>query len=233
VVLSAISLHKRKIGSPLKSQKFNALLDCVYYFHQCSHGWALDAEGRLRDVPAATSKGEWPRRSIVPVHHVEERGGFVWLFFGSKDLPADARPPIPYVSELDDASWKAVYGEIEFESNHSAVFDNATDVSHIHYVHSSSFGNQNKPEILDMTAEADEFGVTSKFKLYNKPSSVFWEWTKVPVVEVTATAFLPSTSVISFTLGAGKHAMRIEQLFTSTCSPRAGARTTFVPGEGY
>ena len=31
---------------------------------------------------------------------VEEKGGFVWVFYGSRSLPADARPPIPYCDEL-------------------------------------------------------------------------------------------------------------------------------------
>ena len=38
------------------------------------------------------------------------QGGFVWLFYGSKNFPADERPPIPYVPELDDPTWKPVYG---------------------------------------------------------------------------------------------------------------------------
>lgn len=38
--------------------------------------------------------------------------------------------------------WKAVYGEMEFECGHWQVFENAIDMSHIHYVHDSSFGNK-------------------------------------------------------------------------------------------
>jgi nitrite reductase/ring-hydroxylating ferredoxin subunit len=96
------------------------------------HGWGLDGSGRLLDVPAAEHPGEWPRRPVVPTHAVQERGGFVWLWYGARDLPADERPPIPHVPELDDPAWKAVYGEFEFECNHSAVFENAIDMAHIH-----------------------------------------------------------------------------------------------------
>jgi phenylpropionate dioxygenase-like ring-hydroxylating dioxygenase large terminal subunit len=39
--------------------------------------------GRLKDVPAAT-KGALPKRPVVDTYHVEEKGGYVWLFFGSK-----------------------------------------------------------------------------------------------------------------------------------------------------
>lgn len=49
----------------------------------------------------------------------------------------------------------------------------------------------------------DAWGVVSEFKLTNKPVNPLWEFTSVPEVEVTAKAMLPSTSVISFTLGAG------------------------------
>lgn len=52
------------------------------------------------------------------VLQVEERGGFIWLFWGDKGLPADERPPIPFTPELEDPSWHAVYGEIEFECGH-------------------------------------------------------------------------------------------------------------------
>ena len=70
------------------------------------------------------------------------QGGFIWLFYGSKSLPVEERPPIPCVPELEDPSWKPVYGEIEFECNHWSVFENAIDMAHIHYLHNDTFGNQ-------------------------------------------------------------------------------------------
>jgi len=168
------------------------------------HGWAFDGDGCLVSVPAAETLGEWPkRRQIVGVHDVVEKGGFLWVWYGTTDLPIQARPPIPMVPELEDTAWKAVYGEIEFECNHSAVFENALDMAHIHYVHASSFGNQKKPQIRDMECVSDSLGVTATFKLHNKPASPFWNWSKIDEVHVTAKAFLPSTSAISFTLGNG------------------------------
>lgn len=76
------------------------------------------------------------------------QGGFIWLFYGSKSLPKDERPPIPIVDELEDPSWKPVYGEIEFECNHWSVFENAIDMAHIHYLHNDTFGNQVWPASL-------------------------------------------------------------------------------------
>ncbi|PSC71770.1 zeaxanthin epoxidase [Micractinium conductrix] len=167
------------------------------------HGWALDGHAQLRDVPASENKGEWPKRALADSWPVEEKGGFVWVFYGSRSLPADARPPIPYCDELDDPSWKAVYAEIEFDAGHFGVFENAIDMAHIHYLHGDSFGNQGKPEIKGMQATTDAHCVTATFTIHNKASNPFWELFQVPEVHVTAKAFLPSTSLVTFTLGGG------------------------------
>ena len=45
--------------------------------------------------------------------------------------------------------------------------------------------------------------MTATFKLRNKPVNVLWAWTQVPEVHVTARAYLPSTSLVTFTLGNG------------------------------
>lgn len=137
-------------------------------------------------------------------YDVVERGGFVWLFFGSRDLPMQERPPIPMTPQLEDDAWHPVYGEFTFDAPHWPVFQNAIDMAHIHYLHNNSFGNQEKPDIRGVKeTEADAWGVTSMFSLTNKPVNALWSFTAVPEVVVTAKAMLPSTSVISFTLGAG------------------------------
>ncbi|KAK3247277.1 hypothetical protein CYMTET_43220 [Cymbomonas tetramitiformis] len=167
------------------------------------HGWAFDSDGRLLEVPANAAGETLPKRPLLGSYPIEERGGFVWLFWGSKSMPEDARPPIPLVPELEDPQWSASYGEFEFNAPYMPVFENAIDMAHIHYLHNGSFGNQGAPEISEIKAEIDAYGVTSTFSMQNKPPSVLWEFAKTPKVDVTAKALLPTTSVISFTLGAG------------------------------
>ncbi|KAL4451408.1 hypothetical protein ABPG77_009480 [Micractinium sp. CCAP 211/92] len=201
--LPAYALTFARRGAPLSEgwvehgKDGHSCVVCPY------HAWALDGEGVLRDVPAAEHKGEWAQRPLVDSWPVEEKGGFVWVFYGSKSLPAEERPPIPYVPELDDPSWRAVYEEIEFDCGHFGVFENAIDMAHIHYLHGDSFGNSGKPVIKDMQASVDPFCVTATFTIHNKPVNAFWALFKVPEVHVTAKAFLPSTSLVTFELGAG------------------------------
>lgn len=54
-----------------------------------------------------------------------------------------------------------------------------------------------------MAATSDAYSCTATFKIHNKPVNAFWALFQVPSVEVTAIAFLPSTSVVSFTLANG------------------------------
>lgn len=109
------------------------------------------------------------------------QGGFVWLFYGSKDMPEDERPPIPYVPELDDSQWRPVFGEIEFECGHWGVFENAIDMAHIHYLHSDSFGNEDHPEIKNMTCSTNAYGISADFALHNKPVNALWGFSEVGI----------------------------------------------------
>jgi hypothetical protein len=50
--------------------------------------------------------------------------------------------PLPSPPTPQDPSWRAVYGEIEFDSGHWGVFENAIDMAHIHYLHGDRWGGE-------------------------------------------------------------------------------------------
>ena len=167
------------------------------------HGWAFDGRGVLREVPANSAGETLPQRPLLESFHVTEQAGFVWLFYGDENLPPDARPPLPLIPEFASPDWHPVYGEFQFDAPHGAVFENAIDFAHIHYLHNSSFGNQKAPQVRDMQASSGPFGVDTSFRIQNKPVNALWEWSRVPEVLVHAKALLPSTSVVGFTLSHG------------------------------
>ena len=45
-------------------------------------------------------QGDWPKKPVVSSYDVVEQGGFVWLFYGSRSVPEDVRPPIPMMPEV-------------------------------------------------------------------------------------------------------------------------------------
>lgn len=72
-----------------------------------------------------------------------------------------------------------MYGEIEFECSHWSVFENAIDMAHIHYLHGDSFGNEDMPQIRQMTCSSNAYGINADFVLHNKPVNAMWEFSKV------------------------------------------------------
>eukprot|EP00879_Flechtneria_rotunda_P001340 GHRR01001490.1.p1 GENE.GHRR01001490.1~~GHRR01001490.1.p1 ORF type:complete len:182 (+),score=48.78 GHRR01001490.1:390-935(+) len=76
-------------------------------------------------------------------------------------------------------------------------------MAHIHYLHADSFGNAEKPKVMDMASERDTWETSCHFRIHNKPMNKMWEWTSVPSVPVTAKAMLPSTSAVHIELAHG------------------------------
>ena len=172
----------------------SSVLVCGY------HGWQIDGHGLLHAVPANSDGETLPQRPLVETFPVREEAGFVWLWYGDAAVPGDVRAPLPLIPEFSLPGWRAVYGEFEFDAPHQSVFENAIDFAHIHYLHGSSFGNQDAPQVRNMAAQSDAWGVHSTFVINNKPVSPLWEWTRVPEVLVHAKALMPCTSVVGFTL---------------------------------
>lgn len=190
-------------GAPLgKGKIIGNSVSCPY------HGWEFDgACGALTRIPSCASCGKMLPRVAIPSYWCEEKGGFIWLFFENQNRMDDSKieiPPIPHIPELDAPDWKPVYGKFHFKAPHWTVFDNAIDMTHIHYLHNSSFGDDANPVIrYDNAIWQDAHKFIQDFTIKNKPVSPLWEWTRTGDVQVRATVFLPSTSSIQIFLGKG------------------------------
>lgn len=181
------------------------------------HGWVFDTHGKLARVPSQKCDcTHLPKRQILPTYTdvVHEEDGYVWYLYGSE---GDRDPPPIPTRKLEDmiareraigVPWRPVYGEIAFDAPHWNVFDNAIDITHIHYLHGDSFGNSSKPEIKDFEILGQNDGGTvehvhMRFKIHNKPANLLWHWTIVDDVNVDMQIWLPYTSIIKISLGAG------------------------------
>lgn len=86
----------------------------------------------------------------------------MWLFFGDKALPAEERPPLPTVPALSAPGWHVVQGELAFEANHAAVFDNALSLGALQ----AALGGRDTPGggAGEVEVERDTWGVTTRFR---------------------------------------------------------------------
>ncbi|XRB04966.1 rieske domain-containing protein [Pycnococcus provasolii] len=208
------------------------------------HGWAFDGKGHLLEVPAEGSDATLPKRPLLTSYPVLERGGFVWVFYdpartrdaslSATEIASMPATPIPMIAELLAAHspggratpdsrqrWTAVHGSFEMKAPHMAVFENAIDVSHIHFLHGGTFGNEDVPSIRDMKLRTvGDTSVEARFELTNKSQPYFEVIQKLykqmknqkdvdgkqdggEEISITAIAMLPCTSVIAFELRGG------------------------------
>lgn len=169
------------------------------------HGWAFDENGMIAEIPSLPNGQSLPSNQVLDVYDVEEKCGFVWLFFGARSIPMADRPPIPYIKEFDaphGSKWTRIYGEIDIDAPYFNVFDNAIDISHIHYLH--SFGNKENPIVSNIKmCDKDAFSCSGTLNIKNKPVNMLWNWTKTNIVPVNISIHLPTTSAIKIRLGNG------------------------------
>jgi phenylpropionate dioxygenase-like ring-hydroxylating dioxygenase large terminal subunit len=110
---------------------------------QCPyHGWEFDPDGTLVKVP---SSGNIPCKGDIQSYSVVEDGGFIWASDTKDTLPTR------YCEELFDPSWVKVYGSRELQGNIYDWILNATDISHINFVH--DFADEDNARVRNTKVE--------------------------------------------------------------------------------
>ncbi len=102
-------------------------LRCMY------HGLLFSAEGRCIEIPG---QDIIPPRATVATYPVAERFGWIWIWLG--DEPCDESLLPPAVAS-DHPELFTSQTHIDYEANYGLVIDNLLDLSHLSYVHASSF----------------------------------------------------------------------------------------------
>lgn len=181
--------------------------DCI----RCPyHGWKYQADGKCIDIPANQPGASIPKEAHVDSYPVQEKYGFIWLFYG--DLPEEKRPPIPSLPEFDDATLRPFYYESKVNTHYTRTLENSLDFTHISIVHGKSFGNAFKKEqkILQYDIEMDDWSVNLKvdFMNYTKPNGIFkYVYFLRPSnskVESKSTFYLPNINKLEVDFGTGK-----------------------------
>lgn len=115
---------------PLVNGKLEGdVLTCGY------HGLKYDYAGQCIAIPMQERA---PSGIFIKAYAVKEYGGFVWFWAGDKDLADDsAFPDMPW---LNDNNWQVEVGFLEISSNYVHLHENLLDLSHLSFLHETSFG---------------------------------------------------------------------------------------------
>lgn len=127
---------------PLVNGKLEGdVLTCGY------HGLQYDCTGNCIAIPMQQRE---PSGISVKAYAVKEYGGFVWFWGGSLDSADETTfPNMPW---LDDKQWQVEVGFLEIASNYVHLHENLLDLSHLSFLHETSFGT---PEYAKAPVETE------------------------------------------------------------------------------
>ena len=134
-------------------------LSCVY------HGWTFADEGMCVEVPSSGAGRPVPPTAHLPVIHVRERYGLIWI------CPGDPVADIPKMDAEDDPAYRRINSGVDrWMTSVTRMTDNFLDISHFPYVHAGTFGieaNRDVPRIELRQLDEDFFGYRYEVEVDN------------------------------------------------------------------
>jgi phenylpropionate dioxygenase-like ring-hydroxylating dioxygenase large terminal subunit len=119
------------------------------------HGFAFDANGQCRHIPANGRQGKIPKGMEVASFTLREAHGLIWLWLGKA---RETYPPLPYFSELE-SGWR--YGTVtaNWSVHYTRAIENQLDVAHLAFVHRTTIGAGGRSFVDGPYVEADASGI--------------------------------------------------------------------------
>lgn len=99
------------------------------------HGFRFACSGICNDIPG---KDTIPQGVRVRRYPVAARDSWIWVWMGDADAADESLIPASW--SLDDPDLETRSGHVDYRAYYELVNDNLTDLSHLTYVHSQSFG---------------------------------------------------------------------------------------------
>ncbi len=157
-LLSDVCVHRG--GSLSAGSKVGNSVQCPY------HGWRFGADGICTHIPAQPDL-RIPAKARVDAYPTLERYGWIWAFLG--DLPESERPPLPTLDWIDDPAIRVVSGHFDWQASWDRIIENGLDFAHAPFVHGSTFGDPDHPEIEAFDVESDAWSGSAQM-LMRRPA---------------------------------------------------------------
>jgi phenylpropionate dioxygenase-like ring-hydroxylating dioxygenase large terminal subunit len=128
------------------------LIECGY------HGFQFGTDGRCVRVPTMSS----PAPIRVETYPVREIGPLVWIYLGDKER-IDAVPLPPAMDWMIDPGFAIRKGSMQIAANYLLLKENVLDLTHLGYVHASSFQITDWVNPPSVTEEGDTVAYRQEF----------------------------------------------------------------------
>ncbi|MFT5539988.1 MAG: 5,5'-dehydrodivanillate O-demethylase [Alphaproteobacteria bacterium] len=100
----------------------------------CYHGWLFDAQGKCLEQPAERPDSNYKDKVRQGAYEVQDLGGFVWAYIGPQPAPL-----IPHYDLLHRTDGRRVLTCSEDYCNWLQKAENGLDLSHLPFLHASSY----------------------------------------------------------------------------------------------
>ena len=122
----------------------NGVLRCCY------HGWSFGAGGACVEIPSADPDFPIPRNANLPRYHSRLRYGLVWVC--AAETP---RGEIPAIDEEDTEEFRRINNPVQcWQTSATRMTDNFLDIAHFPWVHTGTFGNQQRTHVPNINIES-------------------------------------------------------------------------------
>ncbi|MDH6055263.1 aromatic ring-hydroxylating dioxygenase subunit alpha [Umezakia ovalisporum] len=169
------------------------------------HGWKFQADGQCIEIPSNAPGTPIPKKARVDNYPIQEKYGFVWLFYG--DLPEAQRPPLPTFPEDMVSTMRPVYDHSIDNANYARLMEANLDFTHVIAVHKKSFGQRipiNKT--IKYQVEKYDWGAVAKVNyesLGNAKNFLNFLLGGRPELKTKLTLYLPNVTLAEISVGRG------------------------------
>ncbi|MDP5338239.1 MAG: Rieske 2Fe-2S domain-containing protein, partial [Nodularia sp. (in: cyanobacteria)] len=169
------------------------------------HGWKFQTDGQCVEIPSNGTEVAIPKKARVDNYPVQEKYGFVWLFYG--DLPEGERPSLPTFPEYMVSTMRPVYDDSIDNANYARLMEANLDFTHVIAVHKKSFG-QRIPIDTTIKYQVDKYdwGAVAKVNyesLGNSKSFLNFLLGGRPELKTKLTLYLPNVTLAEISVGRG------------------------------
>ncbi|MDZ8257330.1 aromatic ring-hydroxylating dioxygenase subunit alpha [Nostoc sp. ChiQUE01b] len=151
----------------------NDCIRCPY------HGWKFQTDGTCIEIPANQPGVPIPKKAHLDAYPVQEKYGFVWLFWG--DIPENERPPLPSFPEVKNPALRSLQLEFKWNAHYTRLIENSIDPAHSAFVHANSIGSgmAKEPQLPNYEIYMEGWGASAS--LYYKQQETkgfFWKFVR-------------------------------------------------------
>ena len=200
-----VTLSRRLTGARIARRPFlqgvwkRGVLSCSY------HGWSFGSGGKCVSIPSAAPDFPIPDNAHLACFNTSIKYGLVWV------CPGDSPKELPAIIQEQDESFRRINNPVDmWRACAMRMTDNFLDIAHFPWVHTGTFGNNQRrsvPEIELEMLEGGYYGYEYKVVADNPPGASLSSGRSSEVVSrhMTTGFHLPFTVRSTISYDSGLH----------------------------